>query len=255
VIADVVLDHVAVATHRQKEAWPRYVGDLAGRWLGGGRMIGFASAQAEYANGMKVELLEPHDVERNDFLQRFLDSNGPGPHHLTFKVKDIALALQEAEAAGYTPVGVDLRDPHWKEAFLHPKQACGVVVQLAQAAGDWVAPKRRGVPEPRTAEPAALDHVAHAVASLDDGRRLFVDLLGGSVAASGDGWTELAWPGGGHVRLIESDLDGLPGRVSHLAFTCESPEEVPDAVESPDGTWVIAAEDNLGTRLVLRSPG
>jgi methylmalonyl-CoA/ethylmalonyl-CoA epimerase len=255
VIEGVVLDHVALASHRQKDAWPRYVGDLAGRWLGGGKMIGFASAQAEYANGMKVELLEPHDVERNDFLQRFLDSNGPGPHHLTFKVKDIVAALEQTEAAGFTPVGVDLRDPHWKEAFLHPKAACGVVVQLAQAAGHWVGPKRRGMPEPRTAEPASLDHVAHAVASLDDGRRLFADLLGGSAVADGPDWIELAWPGGGHVRLLERDLDGLPGKVSHLQFTCESPEDVPDAVAGDDGTWVVDAADNLGTRLVLRSPG
>jgi methylmalonyl-CoA/ethylmalonyl-CoA epimerase len=259
VIADVVLDHVAVATERQKQAWPRYAGDLAGRWLGGGWTLGFASAQVEYANGMKVEVLEPYEQEHNDFLRRFLDRNGPGPHHLTFKVKDIGAALEQAEAAGYSPVGVELRDPRWKEAFLHPKQACGVVIQLAQSAGDWEGPRRRGLPAPRTAEPASLDHVAHAVPALDDGRRLFVDLLAGDEVDAGDGWVELAWRGGGRVRLLERpagvDLDSLPGRVSHLAFTCEAPEEIPEAVAAGDGTFVVAAEQNLGTRLVLHPQG
>ncbi len=104
-IADIDLDHVAVAAEDQAEAWPRYAGELAGEWVGGGGTPGFWSAQVRYANGMKVEVLEPYLVEQNDFLRRFLDRNGPGPHHLTFKVKDIAAAIDELEAAGVTIVG------------------------------------------------------------------------------------------------------------------------------------------------------
>ena len=43
--------------------------------------------------------------------------------------------MSTAEAAGYQPINVDMRDPYWKEAFLHPKQSCGVVVQLAREGG------------------------------------------------------------------------------------------------------------------------
>jgi methylmalonyl-CoA/ethylmalonyl-CoA epimerase len=255
-IEGVVLDHVAVAVERQTDVWPRYVGDLAGRFLGGGFAVGFAPAQVAYANGMKVEVLEPHDTGRNDFLRRFLDRNGPGPHHLTFKVPDIEVALAAAADAGYEPVGVDLRDPHWKEAFIHPKQATGVVVQIAWAAGEFTE-EARDMPPPRTDSPAALLHVAHAVADLDDGRRLFGGLLGGAEVSAGEGWVELAWPGAGRVRLLAAgaELDGKPGRVAHLTFACERPGDVPDARPTGDGTFVVEAADNFGARLMLWPEG
>ena len=45
------------------------------------------------------------------FLHRFLAMRGPGPHHVTFKVRDIRASLEEARACGYTPVGFDDRSP------------------------------------------------------------------------------------------------------------------------------------------------
>ena len=247
-IDDIRLDHVAVAAERMDDAWPRYAGDLAGTWLGGGATYGFASAQVAYANGMKVEVLEPHQPERHDFLRRFLDRNGPGPHHLTFKVADIGDALRAVEAAGYRPVNVDLSDPHWKEAFIHPKDAPGVVVQLAQSSGgdsdEWSSPEPPDFPAPRLDQPATLLHVAHAVADLGEGLRLFRDLLAGKIADEGDGFVDLTWPGPGRVRLVTSAPDWVgdrAGRVHHIAF------EVP----GDNGLREVSPEDNLGTRLLI----
>jgi methylmalonyl-CoA/ethylmalonyl-CoA epimerase len=257
-IEGILLDHVAVAAERQSDLWPRYIGDLSGEFMGGGWTVGFASAQVRYANGMRVEVLRPHEPEKNDFLRRFLDRNGPGPHHVTFKVEDIAAALDSVDEAGYRPVSVDLRDPVWKEAFLHPKESCGIVVQLAQAAGEWDAPdKGTNIPAPRTSQPATLERIVHDVASLEDARRLFAGLLSGREVDAGDGWVELAWPGPGRIRLRErhDDLDGRAGRLHHLAFTCQQPEDVPDARADGDGAWIVEPQNNLGTRLVLRADG
>jgi len=270
VIDDIHLDHVAVAMEHRTLGWPRYVRDLPGEWLGGGGTAGFWSEQIQYANGMKVELLHPADVESNDFLRRFLDRNGPGPHHLTFKVKDIGAALAEAEAAGYPPVGVNLENPGWQEAFLHPKSAPGIVVQLAQSSyddddDDWGTPESPDLPAPRTTERATLVRVTHAVASLDAGTRLFVDLLAGEELDRGkdeDGsWIDLAWPGPGRIRLVEPSSPASPvatwlgdraGRLLHLEFTTHAPEDVPDATRNSDGTFTVAPEHNLGVRLLLR---
>ena len=52
---DAVLDHVAVAAERASDLWPRYAGELAGEWVGGGESIGFDSGQVGYANGMRLE--------------------------------------------------------------------------------------------------------------------------------------------------------------------------------------------------------
>src|SRR6266498_780258 len=106
VTKDIVFDHVAIATERWSDAWPRLAGDLGGRWASGGYALGYAPMQLRYANGMKIELLEPHDVERNDFLRRFLDRHGPGPHHFTFKVPDISVMLDTLDANGFPPVNV-----------------------------------------------------------------------------------------------------------------------------------------------------
>jgi methylmalonyl-CoA/ethylmalonyl-CoA epimerase len=250
---------------RHAQAFPRYAGDLGGRWLSGGYSAGFAPAQLGFLAGIRLEVLAPNDVERNDFLRRFLDRNGPGPHHLTFKVPDIHAVLSAVESAGYSPVNVDLTDPDWQEAFIHPKDGPGVLIQLAQVAGEeWRTPPPEGFPPPGDAEPASLVRVGHAVARLDDGLRLFAGLLGGTETARGEAggqqWVDLEWPGSGRLRLIEPDGERSPvtewlgersGRIHHLAFALAKPAAVPAATRVGRGTWEVAPEDNLGVRLIL----
>lgn len=242
------LDHVAVAMETWPQAWPRYRTDLGGEWVAGGGGGGFASCQLRYRNGMKLEVLQPFEVEQNDFLRRFLDRNGPGTHHLTFKVGDILAALAAAEEAGYRPVGVFLDDDDWKEAFLHPKDIPGIVVQLAESHGDWQNDPPADFPTTPLARPATLDRVVHAVADLDDGLRLFEGLLRGERVDKGDDavgeWIELGWTGPGRVRIVrlhdDAWLQGAAGRVHHLAFTVDgaADHEVPP-------------EENLGVRLLI----
>jgi methylmalonyl-CoA/ethylmalonyl-CoA epimerase len=249
------LDHLAVAAETWDELWPRYRGDLGGRWLAGGPSFGFASAQVRYANGMKVEVLMPTDWERNDFLRRFLDHRGPGAHHMTFKVPDIHAALAASEAAGYRPVGIDLSDPGWKEAFLHPKDAPGVVIQLAQSAGEWESPPPPNFPDARCG-PATLDYVGHVVHRLDDGVCLYADLLGGEETGRGHDdlldadWVNYAWSTGGVVRVFASAA--FDEGVHHVAFTTVDAASVRDAKPTGEGRYEVPPEANLGVRLLLR---
>jgi hypothetical protein len=287
--ATAVLDHVAIAVEQWSDAWPRYVHQLGGRWHSGGVNNGFSPAQLRYANGAKVEVLQPWEPESNPFLRRFLDHNGPGPHHLTFKVPDIEAALGRASDAGFDPVGVRLDDPVWREAFLHPRQATGVVVQLAQAEFEWISPAPEGFPTPPPGPAASLRHVTHAVGDLDTALELFHVLLGGRMTppmAAPDGawtWVDLDWSGPLAVRLVAPTsgagptsalrrwLGDRPGRVHHLAFELAgavapadtaggdipvgSPgADVPGVVSGGGPALVVAPEDNLGTGLVLWEP-
>jgi methylmalonyl-CoA/ethylmalonyl-CoA epimerase len=257
------LDHVAIAVHRWDDAWPRYLGDLAGVWLAGGRDPGFAPAQMRFPHperAMKLEVLEPFQPERNDFLQRFLDSSGPGPHHLTFKVPDLAAVLDVIRDHGYDPIGVDLSHPGWKESFIHPKQACGIVVQIAQAAGQMPSSVPAPLVEPRMDRPAALVEVVHLVADLAAGTDLFRGLLGGEATGGRVHDIVLDWPSGGRVRLVQPApgseaagwLGGRPGRLGHLVFEVDDPAAVPGAVPAADGSFTVPPGANHGTRLVLR---
>ena len=257
------LDHVALALSDRAPFWSVLAGDLGGRWVGGGETAGgFAFGQLRFANGMKVEGLEPHRPERNDFLVRFLAANGPGPHHLTFKVDEIEGALDRARAGGYHPVGIDLGGEDWKEGFLHPKEASGIVVQLAWARAELDDPPPSWLPAARVDGPAELVHVAHAVADLEAGLRLFKGLLGGRTvdagAGGGLGWVDLAWPGAGRMRLLAGDpvapwLDGRPGRLHHVAMRVEDPGGVSGALATDDW-WEVPADGPLGTRLLLVEP-
>jgi len=282
----VVLDHVAVAVERWSDAWPRYVGELGGTWHSGGVNVGFSPAQLRFANGARVEVLQPWEPEHNPFLRRFLDHSGPGPHHLTFKVRDIEAALRRAGDAGFEPVGVELGDPHWQEAFLHPRQATGVVVQIAQADHEWRSPAPEGFPASGR-RPASLRHVAHAVADLGTALGLFGELLGGTVTGravdvGGWEWVDLSWGGpldlrllspaggGGSASALGSWLGDRPGRVHHLTFAWPAPASTGSTAPVPGGPptaeetvgvsstaavlRVVAASENLGTTLVLENP-
>jgi len=254
---------VALACADRTAFWATFAGDLGGRWVGDGESLGgFAFSQIRFANGMKMEALEPSPPGGDGFLSRFLASAGPGPHHLTFTVDDLEAAIERARSAGYGPLGIDLDGPHWKEAFLHPKEAAGIVVQLAWSDGVLATPTPAWLPPPRCDEVAHLVHVTHAVADLEGALALFKGLLGGRTtdagAGGGMGWVDLAWPGPGRLRLVAGDpvvpwLGGRPGRLHHVAFRVEDPGGVAGA-EARDGWWEVEPGPALGTRLVLAEP-
>src|SRR3990172_7853072 len=129
---DTQLDHVAIGVADAALAPPFLVGVLGGRRHDAGPGAGFRWWQWRFAGGGVIEILEP-DGPPGGFLHRFLAARGPGVHHVTFKVADLALAAERARAHGYEVVGYDDSCPGWRECFLHPKQAQGIVVQLAES--------------------------------------------------------------------------------------------------------------------------
>jgi catechol 2,3-dioxygenase-like lactoylglutathione lyase family enzyme len=264
-IPDLILDHVAVAAERVEELIPRYGHDLSGRWVSGGDAPGFRAYQFGYDARTKVEALMPAATEQDDFLRRFLDRSGAGPHHLTYVVNDIRAAIAVVAEMGYRLVKVQLDQRGLEQAFIHPRDGLGVLIQFVRRRGPYEMPAPTGHPAPRTERPAGFVHVAHAVSDLDEALRLFAGLLGGEELARGtqDGsrWTDLVWSGPSTLRLLEPPsrssplagwLDGRPGRVHHLAFEVDRPGQLPDAQPSQDGWYEIEPEANLGTRLMLR---
>lgn len=126
------LDHTALAVRSIRSALPLYR-DLLGGVPSGFERIharGFAWLTLRYPNGSQVELLEP--VGDSGFLHNFLNKRGEGPHHMTFIVRDLRLAVERARAAGLRVVDEDYRDPRWQEAFISPRDAFGTIVQLGQ---------------------------------------------------------------------------------------------------------------------------
>ncbi|MCK2218622.1 VOC family protein [Actinomadura sp. ATCC 31491] len=219
------LDHVALAVRSWAQAGPVLAGRYGGRWDSGFAQPVFSPAQLQYADGMRVELLEPGD-EPSSFVRRYLDATGAParPHHITFKVHDIRATLDAARAGGFEPILVNLESEWWQEGFLHPKQTgLGFLVQVAQSAGTPkdLAGDLPGMhltpPWPEPAGPyASLPAVAGRVADQDLARRVLCDVLGGIETPLEAGTSSYAWPGG--ADLVLTATREHPPELRLLAF-------------------------------------
>jgi methylmalonyl-CoA/ethylmalonyl-CoA epimerase len=131
---EAVFDHTAVAAPRIRDLLPIYQNLLGGVYLGGGDSThsGFRSLQLRYPDGAKIELMEP--LAGSTFFDSFFElSRGRGGvHHLNFHVTDIDAAVAKLTEHGFRLHGLNLSDSRWREVFLHPKEAHGVLIQLAQ---------------------------------------------------------------------------------------------------------------------------
>jgi len=128
-----VFDHVAMAARRIRELLPLYRDVLGGQfYLGGDNVVvGYRGVQLRFADGSKIELLEP--LAGSDFLDSFFRRNPLGGlHHVTFTVPSLAAALAALRGRGYSVHGESRSDPAWQEVFVHPREAHGALVQLAQ---------------------------------------------------------------------------------------------------------------------------
>ncbi len=67
------------------------------------------------------------------FLENFLSEREGGVHHITLQTPDIVEARKHLEKHGIPYFGYsDLQGSPWKELFIHPKDAFGVLIQIAE---------------------------------------------------------------------------------------------------------------------------
>jgi methylmalonyl-CoA epimerase len=78
--------------------------------------------------GIEFEVISP--ARPDSFVQKFLDQNGPGLHHITVEVEDIHAAAKELERLGITPFGGIQDDGAWYVTYIHPKDSGGILWQL-----------------------------------------------------------------------------------------------------------------------------
>jgi len=185
------LDHIAFGVPDVAPVAELLTGHLGGSEYGSGPGGGFVFWQWEFADGGRIEIIVP-DGARDGFLHRFLAARGAGPHHVTFKMPDLHAALVLARSLGYEPVGIDDRSPSWKEAFLHPKQAQGIVVQFAEThpepdGEDWTGGVHPAFPAMRRA-PGTAKVVGLLFSARSEARaiRQWQSLLGGELARERD---------------------------------------------------------------------
>lgn len=241
--ADTVLfDHVAFGVARIADATPFLVGELGGEPMAGGPSPEFRAFQWRFRGGGVIEVLEPNGPP-GGFMHRFLEARGAGIHHVTFKVPSLDAACERARSAGYAIVGYDVSSPSWKEAFLHPKQAQGIVVQLAEsdpdAGGDWSpdAPPPSPARAARTADVVGLRMRAQ---SRELALRQWSQVAGGSVADTAD-LLVFTWPGS-HLRLAVEIDPSTPAGPIGVELADVDPELVPKGAHAVLGGGFLLLE-------------
>jgi methylmalonyl-CoA/ethylmalonyl-CoA epimerase len=209
-VTSTVLDHVSIGTRVLADGWKLFGGVLGGTWVYGGDSAGFWWGQVRFRAGPKIELITPTGGPDSAFLERFLDRNGPGAHHLNFIVSDIEQTLRRIRALGIEPVQISLGNPRWKEAFLRSRDAFGLVIQVAEQSGpplELAAPADFGSAGP----PSAFTLIEQYVDDIAAATRLLESALDGEVVSRTDtaagSVADLTWPNGARLRL----RTGAPG--------------------------------------------
>ncbi len=129
------IDHIGIAIQNINEALA-FFQDALGIELdrivseeGGRTKVAFMPVGAS-----DVELVEPQDTESG--LAKFIAKRGEGVHHICFEVDDIDAALarlkeHRAQLIDQTP---QQNAAGMRYAFIHPKSAHGVLIELYQKA-------------------------------------------------------------------------------------------------------------------------
>ena len=128
------LDHIGIAVHSIDTARAFFEGVLGARHrLTQDHASGDFRVALFDLHDFCIELLEP--INPDGFLARFLAKRGEGFHHLTLQTPDLASKVAALERQGVRVVDKHLDDPQAVDAFISPKSAHGLLIQLGQTLG------------------------------------------------------------------------------------------------------------------------
>ncbi len=138
------IDHIAIAVKDYDKAY-RFFSALLGAVPGSSSRddaMNYLWQNLYLGDLSRLELLTA--TGQNSFLDGFLAKKEGGVHHITMQTQDIKKAAAELERNGIPYFGYHEYGNVWKELFIHPKNAFGVLIQIAEfTADDWLAPSVR----------------------------------------------------------------------------------------------------------------
>lgn len=128
------IDHLGVAVRSLAEAIGFYR-DALGLVAAGTEEVSSEGVQVAFlpAGEPRIELLEPLDA--GSPIARFIEKRGEGIHHICFAVPDIESAVARLRSRGAEIIEPAIRTGAGgrRVAFVHPRSALGVLVELKEA--------------------------------------------------------------------------------------------------------------------------
>ena len=134
------IDHISIAVKDYPKAL-HFFKDILGAVFGAGARnndMKYHWQIFSFGDLSRLELITP--LEENTFLSKFLKKNkNGGLHHISLQTPDIQNAIKKLEAHNIPYFGYNEYGSFWKEIFIHPKDAFGVLIQIAEFnPDDWL---------------------------------------------------------------------------------------------------------------------
>ena len=127
------LDHIGIAVSNLEQAL-RFYRDALGLEIEGSEEVGTQRVRAHFirTGEAALELLEA--TADDSPIAKFIGRKGPGLHHITLRVDDLAAALSQLKSRGIRLIDEEPRPGAHGSlvAFIHPASAHGVLVELKQ---------------------------------------------------------------------------------------------------------------------------
>ncbi len=132
---DCFLDHVAIAVSNLDSAQKVYE-DLGLQFSSVREIVESQNVTTSFAQideHAHIELVCPLNQEGP--IQKFIDKNGEGIHHLCFKVPDVLKKSEELKAKGYQLIYEKpfIGANNCLVNFVHPKSCGGVLIEISQS--------------------------------------------------------------------------------------------------------------------------
>jgi methylmalonyl-CoA/ethylmalonyl-CoA epimerase len=127
------INHIAIAVNNLEEA-AKFYQTVLGLTLSGVEVVTAQKTRVGFfkIGESNIELVQP--AEPDSPLVKFLETKGPGIHHICFEVDDV-----EAEVKAFLEKGATMVDQkprpgahNTKVAFVHPKSSSGVLIELCE---------------------------------------------------------------------------------------------------------------------------
>jgi methylmalonyl-CoA/ethylmalonyl-CoA epimerase len=131
----VVLDHIGIAVANLDDAL-RFYRDTLGLEIEAPETVDSQRVRVHFipTGETALELLEP--TAPDSAIAKYLAKKGPGLHHITLRVDDLAVVLTHLKSRGVRLIDETPRPGAHGAlvAFIHPAAAHGVLVELTQKA-------------------------------------------------------------------------------------------------------------------------
>lgn len=135
------IDHIAIAVKdypKARDFFARILGAVPGSAADDNHSMMYRWENLGMGDLSRLELLTP--TGKGSFLDGFLAHKDGGVHHITMQTSDIYKTKDILEKEKIPYFGFSDYGDTWKELFIHPRDAFGVLIQIAEFhPNDWIA--------------------------------------------------------------------------------------------------------------------